>query len=362
MAIDKIVASQRDFLWKLQSLTNKDILVQRHLKNTWHPWQSDYPNNPFQTRSILSNELPLDMDTTNWEVQKREGEKLLAFLEQDEIPFYMAFSGGKSMHYHIFFDKNTIAFPERLYRELKEYSEIDVSCLVREYLTNYMVVKACIDSDTAELDYSNISWSKDSQGSMIRIEGCQRQIEDPDSPGKFYTTFKTVVDKIPAEKPAAKAFSLPLKFPEKIELLDISRLQNDIITMFESKIDQWERNKALMQIQRLKRLTTPHISNRRKCLGFQRAEDGVPEGIRDFVCMGLMCACKKWLKMNMDECRTFMHDWNARCRPSFPQKTIDYKVGRIFGMEKPYSPCGFFKKAGLCHGAKCSVIQNKGVV
>lgn len=353
--IDPIVASQRDLLRKLQCLTDKPILIQRHLKNTWHEWENDTPILPFQTRSILLNELALDLDTINWEVQKREGEKLLAFLELDKIPFHMAFSGGKSMHYHIFIDKNTITFPDKLHSELKEHPEIDVPCLVRELLTNYIVATAGIDSDAVELDYSNISWSKDSQGSMIRMEGCQRQIEDPDNPGKFYTTFKTVVNKIPFEKPTAKAFSLLLKFPDKIELWNISHLQNDIIKLLESQIAKCKENRAAMQIARLRTLTAPHIRSRRKCIGFQRAEAGVIEGIRDVVCTGLVCACNKWLKIDHAQCRIFMHQWSMRCTPAFDFKVIDYNVNRIYSMEKPYSPCGFFKKAGLCVGSTCRI-------
>ncbi len=352
--IDPIVASQRDLLRKLQGFTDKPILIQRHLKNTWHQWENDIPILPFQTRSILLNELALDLDTKNWEVQKREGEKLLAFLELDKIPFHMAFSGGKSMHYHIFIDKNTITFPDKLHRELKEYHEIDVPCLVRELLTNHIVAKAGIDPDKADLDFSNISWSRDGQGSMIRLEGCQRKIGDPDNPGKFYTTFKTMVDEIPNQKPDPKIFSLPLRFPDKIELWNISHLQNDIIELLESQIAKCKENRAAMQIARLQTLTAPHIRSR-KCIGFQRAEIGVSEGIRDEVATGLICAFKKWIKTDKEQCRIFMYRWSMRCTPAFDFKVVDYNINRIYSMEKPYSPCGFFKKAGLCIGSKCRV-------
>jgi len=355
--INPIVASQRDLLRKLQCLTDKPILIQRHLKNTWHEWENDIPILPFQTRSILLNELSLDMDTRNWEVQKKEGEKLVSFFKHDEIPFYMAFSGGKSMHYHLFLDKNTITFPDEIHRELKAHPEIDVPCLVREHLTNYIVLKADIDSDAAELDYSNISWSKDSQGSMIRMEGCQRKIGDPDNLGKFLTTFKTMVDDIPNQKPDPKIFSLPLRFPDKVELWNISHLQNDIIELLESQIAKCKENRAAMQIARLRTLTGSHLRSRKKCIGFQRAEAGVIEGIRDFVCTGLVCACNKWLKIDHAQCQIFMHQWSMRCSPAFDLKVIDYNVNRIYGMEKPYSPCGFFIKAGLCEGSKCRVCK-----
>lgn len=261
------------------------------------------------------------------------------------------------MHYHIFIAKNTIAFTDSLYQELKSHPEIDVLCLVREYLANHIVAKAGIDADIAELDYSNIVWSKDSRGSMIRIEGCQRQFN---LQGKWFKTYKTVVGEIPHQKPDPENFFLPLKFPEMIELWNISYLQNEIIELLKSEIERHERNQALMQIQRLKRLITPHISSRRKCLGFQRAENGVIEGIRDEVATGLICACKKWTKIDHEQCREFMYRWAGSCSPGFEPEIIDYKIGRIYGMQQCYNPCGFFVKAGLCEKSNCSIMQNKG--
>ncbi len=355
MVIDSIVARQRDWLMKLQGLTNKPILIQRHTSNVWHPWQDDIPSNPYHTRNVLPCELCLDSDVRNWATMKQGMDRVINFMESEKIPYILAYSGGKGCHSHIFIDPN-IHFPDDVNSGLKSYN-IDVVGEVRVFLTNWIFSNAGVRTKDIELDFKKISLDRDGKGSMIRILGSRRKIEDPDNTGKFYITFKTMIDKIPDQKPDAKAFSLPLRFPERIQLWSISHLQNDIIKMLESKIEQCERNQASMQIARLKRLTTPHTGNRGKCIGLQNAEIGVIAGIRDEVATGLICACKKWMKIDPVQCCEFMYQWAGRCSPAFELAIIDYKIGRIYNTEQTYSPCGFFKESGLCKGSQCRIIK-----
>lgn len=353
MVIDSIVSMQRDWLRKLQNLTEKPILVQRHVSNVWHSWFDDFPSNPFHTRAILPCELCFDPDIRNWAYMKQGMDKVINFMDSERIPYILAYSGGKGCHGHVFLDSN-IPFPDYVNHGLKSYN-IDVGGEVRVYLTNWIFSNAGVKTQDLELDFKKISWDRDGKGSMIRILGSRRKIEDPDNTGKFYITFKTMIDEIPDPKPEAKTFSLPLRFPERIQLWNISHLQNDIVELLESRIEQCKQNQAAMQIEHLKRLTSPHIGSRRKCIGFQRAEIGVSEGIRDAIATGLICAFKKWTKMDKEQCRIFMHQWSVRCTPAFDFKVIDYNINRIYCMEKPYSPCGFFKKAGLCAGSTCRI-------
>ncbi len=355
--MDSVVASQRNWLQKLQNLMGKPILVQRHVSNFWHFWYDDIPNNPFHTRTVLACELCFDPDVKNWEAMKQGMDKIINFMDLEKIPYILAYSGGKGCHGHVFIDHN-MPFPYDVNRGLKSYN-IDAGREVRVFLANWIFRNAGVRTQDLELDFKKISWDKDGKGSMIRILGSQRQIKYPDNTGKFYTTFKTMIDEIPPQKPEATTFSLPLRFPERIQLWNISHFQNDIVELLKSKIEQCKQNQAALQIGYLKRLTIPYISNRRKCIGFQRAEIGVIEGIRDEVATGLICASKKWMKVDKEQCREFMYQWARRCSPVFELEIIDYKIRRIYSMEKPYHPCNFFKEAGLCEGSKCSIMQAK---
>lgn len=51
-----------------------------------------------------------------------------------------------------------------------------------------------------------------------------------------------------------------------------------------------------------------------------------------------------------------MHQWSVRCTPAFDLGVIDYNVNRIYSMEQPYSPCGFFRNTGLC--GDCTRLEN----
>ncbi|MCX9012352.1 MAG: hypothetical protein OIN66_14700 [Candidatus Methanoperedens sp.] len=128
MVIDSIVAGQRDWLMKLQELTNKPILIQRHMSNVWHPWQDDIPSNPYLTRNVLQCELCLDPDITHegpyWNLMKEGMDQIIAFLKGAGIPYIMAYTGGKGLHLHVFFNTQ-IPLPDDVINGIKTY-QLDV--------------------------------------------------------------------------------------------------------------------------------------------------------------------------------------------------------------------------------------------
>ncbi len=356
MPIDPVVAMQRDWLRKLQELTDmtdRPILIQRHKSNVWHPWFDDVPNNPYHTRIVLSCELCLDPDITHhgpyWGMMKEGMDKIITFLKGAGIPYILAYTGGKGVHLHIFFNTK-IPLPETVVNGI-DTNQLDVGNEIRSFLLKWILDGAVVDDEKfLKLDKAKTAWSRDGKGSMIKLFGCQHY----DDKGKLIEgVTKTVIEEIQKERPAPR--SLPLRFPEKIDLWDISNLLNDIVKLLESKIEEREKSQAAIQISRLRRLTTTHTSHKRKCLGFQRAEAGVQRGIRDEVAIGLICYYKKWLRIDQEQCQEFMYQWARRCSPAFESSIIDYKIKRIYSTEQAYPPCGFFKEAGLCAGSQCRV-------
>lgn len=78
---------------------------------------------------------------------------------------------------------------------------------------------------------------------------------------------------------------------------------------------------------------------------------------RDKVATGLVYVCNRLLKIDQEQSHEFMHQWSVRCTPAFDLGVIDYNVNRIYSMEQPYNPCGFFKIAGLCEGSQCRIME-----
>lgn len=340
-----IVDKQRCYLGKLQHIApkQKTILIQRDQFDTWHDWQDDLFLEPLHTRTILSNELCLDPDVKNWQAMKTGMDDITTFLDLREIPYVLAYSGGKGCHCHIFFDPD-LPLPGDTVNGLRSFN-IDTGRTVRQFLLNYILSGSNVDPVDIDLDIKKISWNKDGKGSMIRIIGCRR------NDGRY----KTLVDTIQATKPDIG--TLPLRFPETVELWDISPLADGVITALDREISRHEGTARRVLVDTF--LGSTHHNNS-KCLGVLNAEKGVSEGHRDTVSTGLICAYKKWQKLNIEECRSLMSSWYARCTPTFDPAVVNSKVDRIYKMSQPYSPCSFLKPTGMCTGSSCKVIK-KGV-
>lgn len=355
--MNAIIASQLNELSQLQKLDpDREILVQRPEGNDislefkhWYPWRSVFTTQPLLTRSILRYELVLEGDTLDWMILKYEINKIVKYLRDQNVPFLLAYSGEKSIHIHIFFNIQTLPLPENIVKGLEKY-RLKVGSIVREFLADYILKKSGVDAEALKLDRGKIHWSEDSKGSMVRLFGCPRENGG----------YKTLIDSIPEQRP--KPGELSLRFPEKIELWDISFLKEDLSKLLAGKIKEFERAQRIWQIDTLRRLESPCRRSRSKCLGLQKAEDGVPEGFRDNVAVGFISAYHKWLKLSIEEARVAMQDWYYRCEKSgtdnqFTLQDIDYKINRIYSLNKPYNPCQFFRDAGLCQGADCRIMR-----
>lgn len=343
--MDSVVASQRDWLRKLQDLTNKPILIQRHKNNTWHDWQDDIPSLPYHTRTLLPCEICFDPDVRDWQVMKTGMDTLKNFMDRVGIPYVLAYTGGKAVHLHVFFMTN-IPLPESLIQRIRNCNGIDVGKEVRIYLANWLLDRADVDAGVIVLDFGKISWNSSSKGSMIRTIGSQRENGD----------YKTVIDSIPEEKPCR----LPLRFPETLGLWDIAPLRDSIAEHLERCIEQREQaeNEHLKQAL-IHLMKKPWEGKGRSCIGLQSAlKGGIPESHRDEVATGIAYALRFWKEEGRENALHIISQWCATCKPplDFRGRDIDKKITRIYQKQiMNYTPCTFFMKAGLCEGSKCRV-------
>jgi hypothetical protein len=172
-----------------------------HRLYNWLYYKDVWPllNEPIYTRGILPNEVVFDPDTTDYLAMKQETQKLIDYLVQQEIPYELAYSGGKGFHVDIFNDA-----PEIDTEDLKEARELDIDVFkcMRATLAKELLKNSGADPDKMGLDWKKINFTtRGSLGSMIREYGTTR------SNGKY----KTMVDEIPESLPD----DLPLRFPDK---------------------------------------------------------------------------------------------------------------------------------------------------
>lgn len=353
-----IVEQQFLYLARLQEIQGeRPVLVQRPQGGDlnlggkfWYEWRKVGTTAPLLTCSILNNEIAFDPDLRDWTVLKKEMDRLIAFLNTEKIPYFLSWTGGRGVHLQILFKKD-IEIPEDMAESIKKY-QIDVGKTVRTFLAHQIMEQAKVSPEAVKMDFGKINWSSASKGSMIRIFGCQR----PDG------GVKTLIKSIPNEQPNPN--SLPLIFPEHIEQWSISFLQEEIIEALQTEIEQRtpEEQPAFVkwvneQIEKARAEgRIKYTGKSRGCIGLRNAlKGGVPEGHRDEVATGIAYALRFWKKEPKEKAIKTIQKWCATCVPAldFIGRRIDRKIETIYRRQKAeYTPCSFFRKAGLCVGCK----------
>ena len=216
--INNIQSVQREWLDKLQQLNKKDILIQHNQYDKWHSWneckERGCVSKEIHTRSILSNEILIEGDHKDWHTVRDFSKPIAQYLNTQNIPRTLSYSGGKSIHISILIDPQ-LTIPDNLAKPLLKYG-IDVWNAVRQVLTNYILENANPPHQEI-MDWRNINWSIKRKGSMVRILGCRR-----DNGNR-----KTLIDSIPHEKPQPQ--TTPLNLPSEIKMWDIEPLRTEII-------------------------------------------------------------------------------------------------------------------------------------
>lgn len=229
----EVLRQQRILLKNLQDISQKrPILVQHDLRDKWHPLPCKH-DRPILTRSILPREIVLDFDAPEWGDVALEAGKLKAYLDAKGIPYWLAWTGGKGIHVHIFMQPSTKAFDDGIQEAIKS-GDMDVLRVAREAISGHLVQEAWLDTARAKLDPLKVSWSKDTKGSMIREFGAMR--EDG--------SCKTLLDAIPQHRP--KPGELPLGFPGAPVLWDVSEYHPLIEAALNRQLESMKRDRVEM--------------------------------------------------------------------------------------------------------------------
>jgi len=235
-----ILAQQKAWLDKLQTISKKPITVKAVEGNI--PDNSPNPDiyrwmffkdiwtqikAPIWTRRILDNEIVFDPDVKNWQVLREEMNKLISFCRENSIPFYLAYTGGNGVHLSIYMKPVTL--DSDVLEEAYE-KDLDISKIIRQTVINYLLLSSKTDAKKIALDTKKYNFSKMRSGSQLREYGTPRE----------HGGFKTLIDEIPVSKPDVK--SLVLRFPDKLELWDISPISVKIDTAIQEEVERAVRN------------------------------------------------------------------------------------------------------------------------
>ncbi len=207
--MSEIIQNQIYFLRLLSQYD--DVSISLDGKSKWIPLFQIIkhpPNSPIGHRSILKNELVLEIDSNNWQTVRDGTRKILEVLEKWNAKncYYISFSGNRSIHVHVFFNLASIELEDKTVKVTEGIERNDIQREIKAYIMRQIQYA----SDTIiDLNLSSKH--------LIRLEGSMN--EKSGNPC-------TMIDKIPDDRPANYTVKIPDTLPSK--LWDLSFLKDEI--------------------------------------------------------------------------------------------------------------------------------------
>ncbi len=135
---DRIKMSQREHINQVLKFkpSGFDPYIETHKEtenslkySKWEKWEGQ---TPVDERSVLPNEIVIDIDAETTEKAKKENKKIITYLQTNGLPFFIADTGGTGYHIHIFFQipenkENIRAYRIALYNWLKKEAQEEVN-------------------------------------------------------------------------------------------------------------------------------------------------------------------------------------------------------------------------------------------
>ncbi|MGD2251240.1 MAG: hypothetical protein PVF58_22815 [Candidatus Methanofastidiosia archaeon] len=324
-----LIEKQNHWLQTLQSITKHPIKVSKNYNGNPSKWISvEDAVFPVDYRTVLHNEVVIDIDSTKWKKVQLFAEIITETLNKLRIPYTTAYTGGRGVHFHIFF---------LLSETQKKKCNIDVMPKdLRMWLFEHILKEADISPNLMgpgkPFDTSCINWNDEGKGHLIRIFGGKKR------------TYKTVLSDIPEKRPRTDN----IVFPDHLTPWEIPD------TLFDEFIEHFKRSHK----KRVKTSKRYHIASKNftgKYLNLpciKRILEGLPEGQRNAGAHILAIACrldgtpkKEAEKVILDYAKTCSQD-------NISESEYIGWVNWIYSQKEHFWNCRFCKELGLCE-KKC---------
>jgi len=207
---EKIIQGQIYWL-RLLNRFDSDIKVSLTGKSKWIPLFDAIktrPNVPISARSILRNELILEIDDDNWTKVRDGSLRIVNLLEKlgARDCYSLAYSGNRSIHVKVFFDPSTVAIKEETTKILENVPREEVRKSIKGYIIGQI----------AGITETNLDMNLASKH-LIRLEGSINE-----KSGRYCT----YIESIPENKPENYSVVVPDKLPPK--LWDLSFMKDEL--------------------------------------------------------------------------------------------------------------------------------------
>ena len=134
--MNPIIPRQIYWLRQLSTASRDETKVMLKPMSSWVPLYDvieKYPEKPIHSRSILRNELVLEIDNDSWTVVRDGTMKIIELLEKwnGKDTYYLSFSGNRSIHVHVFIDWSSVTIEPETADVLK--GQDDVIATMKHY-------------------------------------------------------------------------------------------------------------------------------------------------------------------------------------------------------------------------------------
>jgi len=195
-----IVSKQIRFLMQLSTVSRGQISIMLRPSSHWIPLSDVIGvrlTEPIHSRTILPNELVLEIDNDDWPTVRDGTRAIVAQLIKwgGESSYYLSFSGNRSVHVHVFMDTASLHIRPEVSQILSSVEPGNVSSAVKRYITRQfeLATGAAVDPQLTGKH-------------LIRLEGGANE-----KSGKNCTA----IESVPEERPDAYDIRIPEHPPAK---------------------------------------------------------------------------------------------------------------------------------------------------
>ena len=242
---------------------------------------------PIDHRTIGSNELLIELDAKSFAQNSKYALQITGYLNSQEIPHYVFWSGNKSLHIHIFLHID-IKDPEKqkIVREAAKkgcnlYRDIRLRLcteIVEQSGLNKEIIGIGKIIDLAKLNWDDIG----GKNTLIRCcGGANKKIDKVDS-SIIKGGYKTYLEAIPNQKPKENSFE-DVEYPK---VIDVWEIDETLVTQVAHDFIEASKKKKKSERQESydgKYITLPCV---------QQIMEGMPRGKRSYGALAIALATR----------------------------------------------------------------------
>jgi hypothetical protein len=328
--MDELCTKQGQWLERLQSLSKRQLKVSKNVNGKPSKWVSlNNTELPVDYRTVLHNEVVIDIDAVKWKEVRMFAEIITDTLVKLGIPHTMAYSGGKGIHIHVFFD---LSLDQKKICDKTDVMPKDLRMWLFHHIIESAGVSPKLIGPGKPFDISCVNWSDEGKGHLIRVFGGKKQ------------KYKTCITEIPEEKPKDG-----LVFPDTVEVWHIpENLFEEFMNWF--KKSQKERVEA---IQRYEKASCNFKGMYMSLPCVEKILKGMKEGQRNAGARIISIGCRLD-NMPEKEALKAMRIYAGNCSPdNISESEYSSWLDWIYSQDVYFWNCRFCKHLDVCNEEDC---------